>query len=128
MSERKSSRIAIEFNFFSCDAIECTSTKQDDGIDITEMHSSTNIIKEDTIIAMIIDKSWYLDMNDQIEQCINVFQNQTQLPTLSHFAENVGNGLNEKQTAAYVIICSSLILKAIDKYNLLEGKNSGEMQ
>ena len=54
--------------------------------------------------------------------------NETQLPTLSYFAKKIGNGLDEKQTAAYEIICSSFILKAVDKYNLLEGENSGEMQ
>ena len=92
------------------------------------MHSSTNMNKEDNIISMIIDTLWYLDMDDQIEQCIKNVQNETQLPTLSYFAKTIGNGLNEKQTAAYEIICSSFILKATNKYNLLEGEHYGEMQ
>ena len=56
MSEGKSSRIAIEFKHtFSCDEIEYASTKQDDGIDITEIYSSTIMNTEDNIISMIID-------------------------------------------------------------------------
>ena len=44
-----------------------------------------------------------------------VFKHE-QLPTLSC------------QTAAYEIICSSFTLKAIDKDNLLEGENAGQIQ
>ena len=74
---------------------------------------------EGTIISMIIETSWYLDMNDDLHETILNINNDNNIPTMSYFTKNTGNGLDEKQTAAYEIICSSVILKSIEKYNLL---------
>ena len=69
---------------------------------------------------MIIDTSWYLDMNDDLQETISNINHDHKIPTMSYFAKNTGNGLDEKQTSAYEIICSSFILKAIEKYSVLD--------
>ena len=91
-------------------------------IELKEKDTAKKMCNEDSIISMIIDTSWYLDMDSQFEECIESFQNNHKLPTLSYFAKNAGNGLDEKQTAAYEIICASFMLKAIEKYNLIENE------
>ena len=42
--------------------------------------------------------------------------------------KKTGNGLDEKKTAAYEIICSSFILKVIEKYNLLDSDTVGKIK
>ena len=81
-------------------------------VELTEKNNAKKMCNEDSIISMIIDTSWYLDMDKQLEECIESFQDNEKLPTLSYFAKNAGNGLDEKQTAAYEIICASFILKS----------------
>ena len=63
---------------------------------------------------MIIETSWYLDMNDELKETISKFHNNQKIPTMSYFSKNIGNGLVEKQTATYEIICSSFIIKAVE--------------
>ena len=59
---------------------------------------------EDTIMPMIIETSWYLDMNDELKETISKFHNNQKIPIMSYFVKNTGNRLDEKQTVAYEII------------------------
>ena len=72
---------------------------------------------------MIIDNYWYLYINDDLQETISNINHDHKIPTMSYFVKNTSNGLDEKQAAAYEIICSSFILKAIEKYNLLDSDN-----
>ena len=55
---------------------------------------------------MIIDTPWYLDMNDDLQETISNINNDHNIPAMPYFSKITGNGLDEKQTAAYEIICS----------------------
>ena len=83
---------------------------------------------EDSIIKLILDTSWYFDMDSTFLKEMKNFQDKGEELTLFYFAKTAGYGLDEKQTAAYEIISASFMLKAIENYSLLATDSNGDIQ
>ena len=69
-----------------------------------EMKNYSPLHVEDTIISMIIDNFWYLNMYDDLQETILNINMTIRFLQCLIFSKNTSNGLDEKHIAAYEII------------------------